>query len=379
MEKCYLNRCFRNAAAGIAVCALIASAVPVSGQTVRTEGGVQIISNPKKPVPPKGVPSTPVLTEDLVIGAAAGDENYMFSLLRIVQADAEGKIYALDFKEKLIKIFDKNGKHLRTFGKKGQGPGEFQTPTRMVITPDNRILINDYGNKRIAFYATTGECLKEIPIGLVTPAFVCADSSGRIYGDTVLFDPAANILRLIRFDDRMNPETTIAEIKTKRDPRGFSSLQTVFYFGLLKNDSIVWCQTDKYEFTVVDKSGRTVRRISRDWDPVPLRKKEEEEKLKQDFGGNIPEGFKFVFPDHYPPIASFITDDEGRIYVRTYEDAGTGRVSIDVFDAEGRYVAKFSLPSEESLAAIRKGKVYCRIMENADGIPQIKRYSLAWQ
>ena len=165
MKKCCIDHRLWSAAAGIAVCILIASAVPAIGQTVRTEDGVQIISNPKKPVPPKGVPSTPVLTEDLVIGAAAGDENYMFSTLYAVQVDAEGNIYALDFKEVQIKVFDKNGKHLRTFGKRGQGPGEMQRSARMVVTSDNRIFISDFGNMKLLCFSPTGECLEEIPLG----------------------------------------------------------------------------------------------------------------------------------------------------------------------------------------------------------------------
>lgn len=361
-----------------AVCALIASAVPVSGQTVRTEDGVQIVSNPKKPVPPKGVPSTPVLTEDLVIGAAAGDENYIFSTLYAVQVDAEGNIYALDFKASQVKIFDRRGKHLTTFGKRGQGPGEMQRPARMVVAPDDRILVSDFGNLKLLFFSPKGECIEEVPMGKWMLLDIGVDSSGRIYGTAFSNSEKGRYIQLMRFDRRMKSEISIAGIEQKRDPRGENYFQNGIFFGLFNDDSIAWCQTEKYEFAVIDKSCRTIRRISRDWDPVPLRRKQEEKKLKQEFGGNIPESFKVVFPDHYPPIEKFTTDDEGRIYVRTYEDAGPGRASIDVFDAEGRYVAKFSLQAEESLAAIRNGKVYCRISENADGIPQIKRYSLTW-
>jgi len=374
MNKCFFVRLFRGTIVACTICVLIASAVPAMGQTVRTENGVQVVSNPKKPVPPKGVPSTPVLTEDLVIGAAAGDEDYMFSTLYAVQVDAEGNIYALDFKETQIKAFDKRGKYLRTFGKRGQGPGEMQRPARMAVTSDNRILVSDSGNLKLLYFSPQGECVEEVSMGKWMLLDIGEDSSGRIYGTVFSISAASRNMQLIRFDHGLKSEVAIAEAEQKRDPRGENYFRNGIFFGLLGNDSVVWCRTSDYELAVVDKSGRTVRRITRDWDPA-LIPKEEKEKLVGP--GSAP--IKTYVPDHYPPIAKFITDDEGRIFVRTHEDAGDGRAFIDVFDAEGRYVAKFSLPAEESLAMIRNGKLYCRINENADGIPQIKRYALTWK
>jgi len=69
-----------------------------------------------------------------------------------VQVDEEENIYVLDSKEIRIKIFDKNGKPLRTCGKKGQGPGEIQTPTRMYLTSEKEILIYDQGNRYFLIY-----------------------------------------------------------------------------------------------------------------------------------------------------------------------------------------------------------------------------------
>jgi len=51
-----------------------------------------------------------------------------------IQVDDEEDIIVMDGKEKCIKVFDKNGKHLRTFGKSGQGPGEIQSWSRMYLS-----------------------------------------------------------------------------------------------------------------------------------------------------------------------------------------------------------------------------------------------------
>ncbi len=72
------------------------------------------------------------LRENLVIGGDGGDANGVgFSEIRGIQVDDQGQIYVLDSKECLVKVFDPKGKLIRSFGKRGQGPGEFQYPLGM--------------------------------------------------------------------------------------------------------------------------------------------------------------------------------------------------------------------------------------------------------
>jgi len=116
---------------------------PVAGQKITRENGVEVIYNPKNPVPRKDMPSAPVLREDLLIGAESGDEKYMFSNLQSMAVDDEGHIYVLDGTEDTVRVFDGNGLHLRTFGKKGQGPGEWDDPFRLSMTPSGELVILD--------------------------------------------------------------------------------------------------------------------------------------------------------------------------------------------------------------------------------------------
>ena len=97
---------------------------------VKTEDGIQVVYNPKQPAPPPGTPKKLILTPEFTIGEEeVGD--YMFAEIRTIQVDDDQNIYVLDTKEICVKIFDKNGKCTRVFGKKGQGPGEWQNPWQM--------------------------------------------------------------------------------------------------------------------------------------------------------------------------------------------------------------------------------------------------------
>ena len=88
---------------------------------------------------------------------------------------------------------------------------------------------------------------------------------------------------------------------------------------------------------------------------------------------------KIEFPDAYYPTDFFLIDDEDRLYARTYEDDGKGGLWHDVFDAEGRCFTRFSLPKDEMAFAIKKNKLYALLVENAEGIPLIKRYAMIWE
>ncbi|MBE0712420.1 MAG: 6-bladed beta-propeller, partial [Candidatus Aminicenantes bacterium] len=91
---------------------------------IEKEGDVVVVKNPNKPLHGAGVFS---LEQDLAIG---GEESadYVFAEISSVAVSGDGTIYVLDQKDMNVKVFDRDGKFLRTFGKAGEGPGEFSMP-----------------------------------------------------------------------------------------------------------------------------------------------------------------------------------------------------------------------------------------------------------
>ena len=78
------------------------------------------------------------------------------------------------------------------------------------------------------------------------------------------------------------------------------------------------------------------------------------------------------FPENHPPFLRFVHDETGRLYVQTYEKAAAKDVYLhDVFDRDGRYIARVPLKSTPVL--FRKGKLYS-LEESEEGYPVIKRY-----
>jgi len=352
----------------------------LDGQKMRTENGIRVIYNPKHPVRWKGAPSQLVLHQDLLIGRAAGEESEMFSDLRSVQVDNEGNIYVLDWKEIHIKAFDKNGKHLRTFGKRGQGPGEIQLPTRMILTPAGKLAILDSGNRKIALFSPNGECLKEIPSAKWSLVRIRLDSRDHIYGDTFWFDEKGVGEKLLKFNPELNLLSTIHEVFIELKPPKVNPLPDRFVYDIMKGDHFLWGVTSKYELLILDPEGKPIRKIVKDYDPVRV-KEEDKEKLIKDLYGDkgVPPGVTLEWPANYAPMYSLLVDDQDRTFIRTNAKDANGHYSYDVFSPEGICFLSFTLPEKETLMAIKNDKMYCLINEGEEGVPQVKRYALEWR
>jgi peptidylamidoglycolate lyase len=66
------------------------------------------------------------------------------------------------YKNSRVVKFSKDGKFMMEWGKKGTGPGEFDTPHSVEILRDGRIIVGDRGNKRIQVFDPYGKYLTEI-------------------------------------------------------------------------------------------------------------------------------------------------------------------------------------------------------------------------
>jgi DNA-binding beta-propeller fold protein YncE len=60
-----------------------------------------------------------------------------------------------------IVVFDKSGKYLREFGKKGSGPGEFDQPHALAFDSQERLYVGDRSNNRIQILDKNGKYIDE--------------------------------------------------------------------------------------------------------------------------------------------------------------------------------------------------------------------------
>lgn len=79
----------------------------------------------------------------LIIGEDEDDENQWFSSIRGMGRLSDGSVVAVDRTAAEVRIFDEAGRHLRSMGRHGEGPGEFADPFILWIAAGDTIWVGD--------------------------------------------------------------------------------------------------------------------------------------------------------------------------------------------------------------------------------------------
>lgn len=86
-----------------------------------------------------------------------GQDDYFYRPSDMEYDAARSLVFIADAGNDRILVFDAAGRFVRSFGKKGQGPGEFNRPTGICLMQDSRLAVADYGNNRIQFFTFEGD------------------------------------------------------------------------------------------------------------------------------------------------------------------------------------------------------------------------------
>lgn len=343
---------------------------------VLTEEGVRVVVNPAEPLYPEIKLD---LEEELRIGKE-GDERTQFYRVRDIHADPQGNIYVDDYSNGRIQVFDRQGAFLRTIGRPGQGPGEFENPTLIrfgggegrLHVMDRYRRINLFDDKGIYIRSVMPE--RGFADYFPDPAdgFVAVMHAG---SDKDLTSGHA----LCRLDANGKTRAVLAEFPSNvymwRVEGGTGMATTGYemtlYAAPLPGRGLVYGHSKEYELVVLGPDDRKVLVIRKD-EPRPEFTSEE----KRDFG-------KIPVPAFKPYFFGILTDPQGRIYVQrnmnTTIKRGFGPVAtedkrIDVFSREGTFLFRAALPPNTRL--IRDGLVYSYSVDEEQGLEFAQRFRI---
>lgn len=342
--------------------------------TVEERDGIRIVWNPRDPIHKEDVFS---LKEELSIGHEEGKEERIFTSINDIAVDANENIYLLDLRQGQIRVFDKYGNHLRNIGKRGQGPGEFQFPMQILISPHQELVICDLMGRRLFFLWLDGTFKRSAPTwkhGRLTR--VSVDSEDHIIGETLLSGEKKGFT-VMKFNPDLEELFTIAAKERGKIPI-LEDLSPRIVWSVSENDDIIWADSEKYEISVFDRHGKLVKKIIKEFTPERIIEVEYRKQISVKFGGRpIPPDFEQELPKYYPAFRSLEKDDQGRLLVGTYEKVkgGEGRYT-DVFSQESQFIARIPLAIHPRIW--KKGKIYT-VEEDETGYPVMKRYGVTWK
>ena len=156
-------------------------------------------------------------------------------------------------------------------------------------------------------------------------------------------------------------------------------------FSRTMGDRIYIGSSDRgYEILIFDLDGNLVRKIRKEYKPVPVCKEYRESYLKRYVDFMPDYAAKIYFPDNWFPFHSFFVDEEGRIFVMTYESGkNPGEYVYDIFNKDGVFILRTSLDILHGSygrleAKALRGRLYC-LQEKASGYKRLAAYEMIWE
>ncbi len=339
--------------------------------TIVKEGDVTVVRNPKEPIY-----KTPVLElkEELSLGGASAEGEEAFGRIRHVVVDDAGTIYVLDSQSAHIKVFDSSGKYVRTIGRKGQGPGEIESPLTLSINPSTGELAVHQASRRMSYFKTDGVFLRHLSFKEMWALRGRVDSQGNIYITEGILNE-----KNPRYETKMlGPDASVIAVIAESPAPGadgrFDPFMAINYFIVDRADRLIYGYPKTYEIQFFGPgSPKLIKKVTREYDPVPVTAEERAEREK-----DVPPGMKidFDFSKYHSAYYRFFASDTGHLFVQTWEKTKDGKSLHDIFDPDGRFIGR--IPLKPSGLEVLKGKYYA-LEEDEDGYQTVKRYALTWK
>ena len=334
--------------------------------TIETENGVTVVRNPAEPMYGEGKCS---LTEEFSIGMAEGPEEYLFSAIMDMAVDDDGYIYVADMQGNHVRVFGQDGTYVRTIGGgRGQGPGEFMMLRGINLMHNHKLRAFDRMTGMLSDFTLDGSFVESSRIMGVsgTVLGICFDKRGRGYVESVKMNENKSwAVELAAFDSKFNP---LKEIASKEVSEGL--VTSFLSWRLSDQEYVVYGDNETYEINILNPDFKIIRRIYKEHHPVAVSREEVEDRL----GRALKPSDKL--PEYYPAYGHLSVDDEGRIFVQSWETTESGGYYYDVFDAEGRYITRFVFLYQID-PIWKNGRVYTRESDE-DGLHLIRCYKVTW-
>jgi len=352
------------------------------------EDGVEVIINHLEPYKIEGEPNELILEEEFRIDSSRSDlVKAELSDLSMGDIDSDGNIYFVNSirkSEKIIYKFNKKGEFITCFCRKGQGPGEIQWVSYFGIEANNNIIISDHNSKKILLFDRDGKLIQETHYNPIYDTIVPLENGKylayQFFTDLSRKTFSRNIVLCNSiFEEIKKLDTCKVPDPFKLGRRG-APLNAVFLFVVSKGKIYVGNEDRGYEIFIYDLNGNLLKKIRKEYESVKIPEKLIKERRKRYEGTP---GLKVFFPVYYPAFNFFIIDDEGRLYVRTWEKGeNAGEYIFDIFNPDGIFIMRKSMKTSGFPvfieARVNNNRLYC-LREKESGYKELVVYKMIWK
>jgi len=309
------------------------------------------------------------LIKELTIDDKSLPQDVFFESLANLAFDADNNIYVSDYRSTNIKMFDPSGKFVKTLGREGQGPGEFQGPYYMSISKD-RIAVYDLRNRRINILKPDGEQTKHLQISIEEgrPAKIRPLPNGDfVFGmqkmyyrdldkpqeySIEIYSPELERKKTL-FSQKIWENRYIQTPHFTNVPQPFAAL---VYWDVSPDGKIIVGFSESYTIEIYDSEKGKFSSFSHPYEPVKITEQDKKTWFAQ-MTSSGPSGVtqgapdyivkNTTFPKHKPPYQYIMVDNEGNILVFPYQKDNEKNVEgFDAFDPQGKFIGNVQIEGD---------------------------------
>jgi hypothetical protein len=318
----------------------------------------------------------------LSLGGDFAARDLAFADVADIVATAAGELYVLDAGDKSVRVFSRDGRLVRRFGREGAGPGEFNLPVALRV--DSLVAVSDLGQQRMSYFTLDGRHLRtarnpvpgDLPllrvVGLrngqvvgVTPSVVGVSTrgngrTGSPYAAVVIAGPGQAV------DTLLHPHSGSAIFHPRAAQAPFGTFDTHAGRGgahAVLGDSILaaadgytgevrWYRADRQGLTLVRT--RQLPSRSRTVGDEDVRRMERELYARY---ADLPKGLVVEPPPRVSIATQALFAPDGSLWIRNTAARGQAHVWT-IFDAAGEITLRLSLPAGFDLLHVRGDRLY---------------------
>jgi hypothetical protein len=330
-------------------------------------------------------------------------EDTFFESAFNIKCDKYGYVYICDYRANNIKILNSSGSFIKTIGKEGQGPGEFNRPYDIAVT-DERLIIWDMGNRRLDALTKDGEFIKSVPISIYDgwPQMMRALPNG----DIVIASEKLSLGQLDKpqdyFIDIYSPDLekkkriytqqirrnkyVIREERATNMPIPFSPR---VYWDVSPTGDIVIGYSKNYEIELFSIEGEKISSFNHAYTPEKITNEDKKRffaSIGSFSGGERKQGADdFIvknteFPKYKPAFQQIKVDSEGNILVMGYrKNRNEEGHFFDAFDSQGNFLGNVQITSEIGFPyySVIRNRIFWRQKTDEKGLIKIIKYRIS--
>jgi 6-bladed beta-propeller len=322
----------------------------------------------------------------------------------------DGTVLISDTKPERIKVFDREGRLVRTIGGEGDGPGEHRV-AYIALRGDTLVVQDPVNSRATTFDWRTGALLVERRTACCYWSPIGVSATGEVFARSIVSAPDTslrNVQAYVRFPIGGSTVDTLFALERQDTPprtswelRDGDRMQMMLpvpfepqaQFAIEPTGVHLTGWNGDYLLRTSRDGRDTIALFGRAATPVPVTAAEKRRiadvRVAEMRRGN-PQGISeqvlriafdpALIPDRYPAYDSFTIDRAGRRWVRL-TGPDTTHVSFDLFDAEGRWLDSLRLPATDWPAEAWRPVAWSRtevavFLEGEDGRPLVRVFSI---